>query len=122
MASDHIAMPGTGVAFWEPEEERKSPKGPDYKGFILLDRSYEKGEKLKLAIWQRNTSRGTTLLSLKEDTFSKDRRESEKAVQTSPKEDTQGYQKEAYGRYKKKVDYSTTKPQYNRDPDSDVPF
>jgi len=40
-------MPGSGVAYWE--EEKKSDKGPDYKGFIVLEMDYKAGEKLKFA-------------------------------------------------------------------------
>ena len=69
MSNQHREMPGSGVAYWE--EEKKSDKGPDYKGFIDLEMDYKAGEKLKFAVWQRPTSKGTTLLSFKEDNWTK---------------------------------------------------
>ena len=76
MSNQHKEMPGSGVAYWE--EEKKSEKGPDYKGFIVLEMDYKAGEKLKFAVWQRNTSKGTTLLSFKEDNWTKRKRMEEK--------------------------------------------
>ena len=75
----HKEMPGSGVMFWEDEQARRSEKAPDYKGFIILKHDYAAGEKLKLAAWQKNTSRGTTLLALKEDDFLKMRQLEENA-------------------------------------------
>jgi hypothetical protein len=122
----HIEKPGTGVLYWEPEEKRTGERSPHYKGFLLLDRDYKAGEKVKIAAWSYNTSRGTTLLSLKEDTASKDWRANQTAMENAPKEDTSGYQKEAYGRVKKtNPNYTGKPPVYNRDPDfdsGDVPF
>jgi hypothetical protein len=69
-------MPGSGVAYWE--EEKKSDKGPDYKGFIVLEMDYKAGEKLKFAVWQRPTSKGTTLLSFKEDNWTKRKKAEER--------------------------------------------
>ena len=125
MANEHREQPGSGVMYFELPEERKSEKAPDYKGFLLLSRDYKAGEKLKLACWQHNTSRGTTLLSLKEDTGSKDWRDNQRAMENAPKEATMGYQKAAYGTVKKhNPNYTKKPPVYNRDPDfeSDVPF
>ena len=65
----HKEMPGSGVAYWEAE--KKSEKGPDYKGFVILEMDYKAGEKLKLAFWQRETARGSTLLAIKEDNWLK---------------------------------------------------
>jgi len=74
----HKEMPGSGVMYWEEEEMRKSPKGPDFKGFIVLECDYKAGEKLKIAAWQKPTSRGHSLLALKEDNWSKKKREEER--------------------------------------------
>jgi hypothetical protein len=74
----HKEMPGSGVMYWEEEEMRKSPKGPDFKGFIVLEMDYKAGEKLKIAAWQKPTSRGHSLLALKEDNWSKKKREEER--------------------------------------------
>ena len=73
----HKEMPGSGVMYWEDEEMRKSPKGPDFKGFIVLECDYKAGEKLKIAALQKPTSRGNSLLALKEDNWSKKKREEE---------------------------------------------
>ena len=73
----HKEMPGSGVMYWEDEEMRKSPKGPDFKGFLVLECDYKAGEKLKIAAWQKPTSRGNSLLALKEDNWSKKKREEE---------------------------------------------
>jgi hypothetical protein len=74
----HKEMPGSGVMYWEEEEMRKSPKGPDFKGFLVLDMDYKAGEKLKIAAWQKPTARGYNLLALKEDNWSKKKREEER--------------------------------------------
>ena len=74
-------MAGSGVAYWEPEDQRKSEKAPDYKGFVMLEMDYKAGEKLKLSFWQRQTARGSTLLSIKEDNWLKKKRIEEGADQ-----------------------------------------
>jgi hypothetical protein len=74
----HKEMPGSGVMYWEEEEMRKSPKGPDFKGFLVLEMDYKDCEKLKIAAWQKPTSRGHSLLALKEDNWSKKKREEER--------------------------------------------
>lgn len=98
----HKEMPGSGVMYWEDEEMRKSPKGPDFKGFIVLEMDYKAGEKLKIAAWQKPTSRGNSLLALKEDNWSKKKREEEMK------------DKEVPSRY-------TPRPSRSHD-DEDVPF
>jgi hypothetical protein len=71
MANEHIPKPGTGVAYYEPPEKRRSEKAPDFQGFITLEMDYKAGEKLKFGIWEKQTRMGTTLLSLREDNYSK---------------------------------------------------
>jgi len=79
----HKEMPGSGVAYWE--DEKKSEKGPDYKGFVVLEMDYKAGEKLKMAFWQRSTARGTTLLAIKEDNWLKRKKMEENApVEVQP--------------------------------------
>lgn len=90
----HKELPGSGVMYWEEEEMRKSPKGPDFKGFIVLEMDYKAGEKLKIAAWQKPTSRGFNLLALKEDNWSKKKREEERA----DKEVAPSYARKSYGR------------------------
>ena len=99
----HKEMPGSGVAYWE--DEKKSEKGPDYKGFVILEMDYKAGEKMKMAFWQRNTARGTTLLAIKEDNWLKRKKAEENApIEVQP----------AYRR--------ATPPKRQDDDDSDVPF
>jgi len=74
----HNEKPGKGVMYWEEEEQRKGDKAPDFKGFIVLEMDYKAGEKLKLAAWQKPTSRGYNLLSLSEDNWSKKKKMEER--------------------------------------------
>lgn len=103
MSNPHQERPGSGVMYWEDEAERKSPKGPDYKGFVVLEMDYKAGEKLKLAAWQKPTSRGHNLLALKEDNWSKKK----KLEERQDKEVSPGYER---------------KVSYRRADDDDVPF
>jgi len=97
----HREMPGFGVMYYE---EEKVEKGPDYKGFLILAMDYKAGEKLKIACWQKPTSRGHNLLSIKEDNWAKKKRE-------------EGRQdKEVEPRYERRP---ATK---SRNDDDDVPF
>jgi hypothetical protein len=109
MSNQHKEMPGSGVAYWE--EEKKSEKGPDYKGFIVLEMDYKAGEKLKFAVWQRNTSKGTTLLSFKEDNWTKRKRIEEREANAAEVV-------EVVPAYKKpRVD-----PRVRDEDDSEIPF
>ena len=106
MQNQHREMPGSGVMYWEDEEMRKSPKGPDFKGFLVLEMDYKAGEKLKIAAWEKPTSRGTNLLALKEDNWSKKKRQEEMADKEVPSR------------------YANTRSTFNRkkNDDSDIPF
>jgi hypothetical protein len=84
----HKERPGFGVMFWEDMKDRKTPQAPDFKGFLVLEMDYKAGEKLKIAAWKKPTSRGTDLLSLKEDNWTKRQNEQRNA----PREVTRGYQ------------------------------
>ena len=95
MSNQHRELPGKGVMYWEEEDKRKSPKAPDFKGFIVLEMDYKAGEKLKLSAWQKPTSRGYNLLSLTEDNWSKKQKE-------TPKEVTPGYAKKSDFAYRPK--------------------
>lgn len=110
---EHIPRPGSGVLYWEPEEQRKSYKSPHYKGFLLLDRSYEVGEKLKVVAWMRNTSRGTTLISVMEDVGYKDYKDERKTAEVERKE-----RRDA----PREVKTGYAKPRQQGDYDDDVPF
>lgn len=102
MSNPHREMPGSGVAYWETE--KKSPKGPDYKGFLILEMDYKAGEKLKLAMWLKDTARGDTLLAIKEDNWVKRKKEE----QNAPVEVEPGYRR--------------THPRRQQDEDSDLPW
>jgi hypothetical protein len=80
MSNLHNEKPGKGVMYWEEEASRKSDKSPDFKGFLVLEMDYKAGEKLKIAAWQKPTSRGYNLLSLTEDNWSKKQRQTDKEV------------------------------------------
>ena len=99
--NSHREMPGSGVAYWE--REKKSPKGPDYKGFLVLEMDYKAGEKLKLALWQKDTSQGSVLLSIKEDNWAKRK----KMEADAPREVEPNYRRQ---------------PPRRVDDDSDLPF
>ncbi len=43
----HNERPGKGVMFYEMTKEHE--RGPDYKGFIILEMDYKAGEKLTLS-------------------------------------------------------------------------
>ena len=99
MSNLHREMPGKGVMYWEHEENRKSPTAPDFKGFIVLEMDYKAGEKLKLALCQKPTSRGYNMLAVKEDNWLKKKKlEEGRPTEVKP----------AYAKY--------------RDDSSDVPF
>ena len=67
----HKEKPGTGVAYFVVPEEKSKPTYPDYEGFVMLEMDYKAGEKMKLSFWMKNTSRGTTLLSIRENNGTK---------------------------------------------------
>jgi len=100
--AEHREMPGKGVMFYEEKAKRKSERGPDYKGYLVLEMDYKAGEKLKISAWEKPTSMGYNLLSLAEDNWSKKQKE-------TPREVRSGYQrKDNDFAYKAK--------------DSDIPF
>lgn len=61
--------PGSGVAFWQAEAQRKSEKSPDFKGYILLEMDYKAGDKLQLVAWKKTAKTGAPFLTLKEDNY-----------------------------------------------------
>jgi hypothetical protein len=101
--NQHNERPGFGVMYYEEPANRKSEKAPDFKGYLILEMDYKAGEKLKLACWERKTSRGYNLLSLAEDNFSKKKQMEREDEANTPKE---------------------VKPAYRRNvvDDNDVPF
>jgi hypothetical protein len=99
--TNYPETPGRGVMYWQDESQRKHAQSPDFQGFLLLECDYKAGEKLYIGAWQKPTSRGNNLLSIKEDNWLKKKREAEKRI---VKEVTPGYAK-------KKLDF-----------DEDVPF
>lgn len=65
MTNPTFEKPGLGVLFIH---DKKTEKAPDYKGDIILDRDYSKGEKVKIAGW-RKTTKLNHLISLKIDDY-----------------------------------------------------
>ena len=98
--NQHQERPGKGVMYWN--EDRKTDKHPHYKGFIILEMDYKAGEKLKLACYERMTSRGHNLLSLSEDNYSKKK--------DMEREDEANTPKEVQPKYRRNID------------DNDLPF
>lgn len=84
--------PGYGTAFWEDDEKRvkkdgsPNPNHPDFRGYLILEMDYKAGDKLKIDMWQKQTKRNTTMLSLKEDNFTR-------KLRSTPQEDRSGYQR-----------------------------
>jgi hypothetical protein len=78
--STYPETPGRGVMYWQEEEKRKHAQSPDFQGFIVLECDYRAGEKLYLGAWQKPTSRGNNLLSLKEDNWVKKKRMEEQGT------------------------------------------
>ena len=97
--NQHNERPGKGVMYYE--ETKKHEKGPDYKGFLVLEMDYKAGEKLKLAAWMKDTSRGYQLIALSEDNYTKKMK-----AQNQPDKEVEP----AYVKHKR------------YDDDSDVPF
>jgi hypothetical protein len=65
-----------------------------FKGFIVLEMDYKAGEKMKFAVWQRPTSKGTSLLSFKEDNWTKRKKmEEREAYQAEVTEVIPAYKK-----------------------------
>ena len=70
----HKEAPGFGVAYEITPENKKHERSPDFEGFLVLECDYKAGEKMYMAFWQKPTSRGTTLLSIKENNMTKKKR------------------------------------------------
>jgi hypothetical protein len=68
MSGTYANKPGKGAIF---STEKRSEKGPDYKGNLVLDRDYKAGEQVKLAGWQK-TSRLGPMVSLSIDSWKPD--------------------------------------------------
>ena len=82
MNSSYEDRAGRGVMYYE--EDRKSDKHPEYKGYVMLEMDYKAGDKLKLSAWIRKTSKGYNLISLNEDTWARKKRE--EAASAGPRE------------------------------------
>jgi hypothetical protein len=118
MAASHEQKPGTGVAYYDPPEKRRSDKAPDYTGFITLEMDYVAGEKVKFGIWQKETSSGYTLLSLREDNWSKKQNAMKEEERDTPREVQPRVvaPRPGFGRP------ALTLPKQNHIDDSDLPF
>ena len=65
MSNQHIERPGFGVMYYEVEKKKEG--WPDYKGYVILKNDYKAGDKLKLALWIKETRYPKPLFSLRED-------------------------------------------------------
>jgi len=54
--------PNSGLAFRNDRGLERSDKAPQFKGEILFE-----GKRIEVAIWERKTKSGTTMLSMKVD-------------------------------------------------------
>lgn len=90
--NQHQERPGKGVMYFE-EDSQQNEKKPKYKGYLILEMDYKAGEKLKIACWERPTSRGYSLLSLAEDNFSKKKEQERNEEADIPKEVRPKYRK-----------------------------
>ena len=102
--TNYPETPGKGVMYFTEAKDKKHEMSPDFQGFILLECDYKAGEKLYLGAWQKPTSRGNTLLSIKEDNWLKRK----KLEQDAPVEVTPAYRR--------------APPRRGQDDDSDLPF
>jgi hypothetical protein len=59
------SRPGDAVAWARREED--NPKGPDFKGSIIVHRDVKAGEKISLALWKKDAGRGVFLSGKVED-------------------------------------------------------
>ena len=84
MANPHNERPGKGVMYFEENKEHE--KGPDFKGFIVLEMDYKAGEKVKFGVWLKETSSGFTLLALREDNWSKKQALAREEEKDTPRE------------------------------------
>ena len=61
--------PGSGVLYFNAVHEKKHALGPDFSGYLVLELDYKAGDRLYIGAWEKPTSRGTRLLSVKEDNY-----------------------------------------------------
>lgn len=59
------SRPGDAVAWARREED--NPKGPDFRGSIIVHRDVKAGEKISLALWKKDAGRGVFLSGRVED-------------------------------------------------------
>ena len=106
MDNKYEDKPGYCNLFFTAPEMKKYPQSPDYDGSLTLKMDYKAGEKIKLDVWYKETRNGKPMLSVKENTWLK-----EKALERAePKEVTPAYRQPPRTGYRR------------RDDDSDIPF
>ena len=92
--------PGYAILFYTPPEMKKFEQSPDFDGSMILKMDYKAGEKIKIDVWQKETRTGKPMLSIKENTWAK-----EKALERSqPKEVTPSYRQPPKTGYRKRED------------------
>jgi len=97
--------PGYAILFYTAPENKKFEQSPDFDGSMILKMDYKAGERIKIDVWQKETRTGKPMLSVKENTWAK-----EKNLQKDqPKEVTPSYRQQP-------------KTGYRRRDDEDIPF
>ena len=81
--------PGYGTVFYQAPEDKKHQAAPDFTGFVVAELDYKAGERIYFGLWQKQTKLGTTMFSVKEDTWLKKKKLEEQV----PREVTPGYNK-----------------------------
>ena len=73
MATKFEEKPGYATLFFTDPDQKKFPQSPDFDGSMILKMDYKAGERIKIDVWQRQTSNGRPMLSLKENTWAKEK-------------------------------------------------
>jgi len=73
MTKEYEDKPGYANLFYTAKEDKEYPNSPDYDGKLTLKMDYKAGEKIKLDVWTKTTQYGKPMLSLKENTWAKEK-------------------------------------------------
>jgi len=98
--------PGYAILFYTAPENKKFEQSPDFDGSMILKMDYKAGERIKFDVWQKETRNGKPMLSVKENTWAKEKN----MEKDRPKEVTPTYRQGPKTNYRK------------RDDDDSIPF
>jgi hypothetical protein len=100
MDNKYEDKPGYANLFYTAPQDKKYPQSPDYDGSMILKMDYKAGEKIKLDVWYKETRTGKPMLSIKENSWLK-----EKALEKAqPTEVTPTYRQPPKTGYRKRDD------------------